>query len=447
MGIGELGRRLIVIFVSLVIATLVTDVLVASATVSGDIGELAQARESRVADVSALTAANAFRHGRWDPADLRLSLKTAALEGGAVLVTDSAGTVVAESASYRRLAGAPQVSRPVVAKGARAGQVRVRFGPAGLRAAVARLNAQRWHARLYAFVIAFILALAVSVLVARWITAPLHRLVAALRARGAGDRQVRITDLRAVGVLREILQEFNVATDALDRRDRAQRELIGNVAHELLTPVAILQAGTESMLDGLSEPDQETLASMHEEVLRLARRLGDLLALARASSATLHMTLTEHDLAALAGGAAGRLSEAFQAASVSLDLRLAPAVVLCDDQRMIEVITNLLTNALKYSPDGGTVTVATGPAGDGNTCLRVTDNGIGIPADELGRVTERFFRGAGAASVAPGSGIGLTVADELVRAQRGRLDVTSQPGSGTQVTISFPPATRYQPAR
>jgi len=422
LGIGELGRRLIVIFVSLVIATLLADVVVGSLTVTGDIGTFVANQESYVASSAALGAGSAFGRGHFDPAALTPVVQSVALAGGGVTVLDGAGRRLVQSPGFAAMPASSQLSRPVVVGGVRTGEVQVRFGPAGVRADAARLNAQRWRARILAFVVALALALVVSVLVAQRITRPLERLLAALRARGAGNRQARVTDLRAVGVLREILQAYNVATDALDQRDRAQRELVGNVAHELRTPVAVLQAGTEAMLDGVTEPSQANLDSLHEEVIRLSARLDDLLTLARASSATLHLSLEPHDLARLAAGAAARLGDLCEASGVELTLQLGPAPTV------------------KYSPGGGTITVETGQAGISQVYLRISDTGIGIEPADLPRVTERFFRGANSAAVAAGSGIGLTVVDELVRAQEGVLEIASQSGAGTRVTITFPAA-------
>src|SRR5262249_38982996 len=159
----------------------------------------------------ALTAGTAFDHGHWDFEGLTPVIDAVAFAGGAVEVLDQAGGQLVQSADFDRLPAETQMSSPVIVDGTRVGQVRVRFGPRGLEADVARLNTQRWHARVLAFVVAVLLALAVSVFVAGRITAPLDRLLAALRAREAGNRRARVTDLRAVGVLREILQAFNAA--------------------------------------------------------------------------------------------------------------------------------------------------------------------------------------------------------------------------------------------
>jgi two-component system sensor histidine kinase BaeS len=190
------------------------------------------------------------------------------------------------------------------------------------------------------------------------------------------------------------------------------------------------------MLDGLTEPTPDQLASLRDEVLRLARMVDDLQRLASAEAAALQLTLVRRDLASVAATAAASLVERFEASGVTLVERLAKVEVMCDPLRMHEVVVNLLTNALKFTPAGGQVTVQTEQVGDAGR-LSVIDTGIGIPADELPHVAERFFRGQRSSEVA-GSGIGLTIVSELVRAHFGILDLTSEPGQGTTVSVMLP---------
>ena len=154
----------------------------------------------------------------------------------------------------------------------------------------------------------------------------------------------------------------------------------------------------------------------------------DLQRLASAEAAALQLTLVRRDLAAIAATAAASLVESFEAANVTLVERLARIEVLCDPLRMHEVIVNLLTNALKFTPAEGQVTLETS-LDDETGELRVTDTGIGIPPDELPHIAERFFRGQRSAEVA-GSGIGLTIVAELVRAHRGTLGLRQPARSG-----------------
>jgi two-component system sensor histidine kinase BaeS len=160
--------------------------------------------------------------------------------------------------------------------------------------------------------------------------------------------------------------------------------------------------------------------------------------MAAADAAGLHLTREQRDLADIAATAADSLSRRFEAASVTLDRQLAPAPVVADERWMHQVVTNLLGNALKFTPAGGRVTVRTAQDGP-SAVLTVTDTGVGIPADELPHVFERFWRGRAAAGTS-GSGIGLAIAAELARAHGGTLTAASRPGQGATLTLTVPRA-------
>jgi two-component system sensor histidine kinase BaeS len=226
--------------------------------------------------------------------------------------------------------------------------------------------------------------------------------------------------------------------ELLDGHERVRRDLVADVAHELRTPVAVLQAGHEALLDGVAEPTPEQLSSLRDEVLRLARMVDDLQMLAAADAATLHLSRHPSDLAVIAATAADSLEGRFTMAGISLERALEPAPILADPRWMHNVVTNLLTNALKFSQPGAKVVIDTATAG-GEAVLRVTDSGIGIPAAELPRIFDRFWRGREAAHTS-GTGIGLAIAAELARAHGGNLTAASEPGVGTQMTLRLPSA-------
>jgi signal transduction histidine kinase len=255
---------------------------------------------------------------------------------------------------------------------------------------------------------------------------------------GAGDRATRAGPVRAPGELAELAAAFDQMADALDRQEQLRRDLVADVAHELRTPIAVLQAEHEALLDGVSEPTPDQLGSLRDEVLRLARMVGDLQTLAEADAAALRLTPARADLANIAAAAADSLAGRFEGAGISLTRQLAPVEVLADSGRLHQVITNLLTNALKFTPAGGRVTLTAGPA-DGSAVLRVTDTGVGIPAADLPRIFDRFWRGYQAAHTS-GSGIGLAIAAELARAHGGELTAASTEGRGTQMTLTLPRA-------
>ena len=281
-----------------------------------------------------------------------------------------------------------------------------------------------------------LLALLTGLAVARRITRPVTRLITVTRAMAAGDRAARAGEIRAAGELRELATAFDQMAGNLDRQEQIRRNLVADVAHELRTPIAILQAGHEALLDGVAEPTPAEFGSLRDEVLRLARMVGDLQTLAAADAAALNLSRRDCDLADLAAAGADSLARRFEVAGITLDRPLSPVPVSADPHWLHQVITNLLTNALKFTPAGGRVTVST--ARDGaEAVLRVTDTGAGIPAGDLPCIFNRFWRGQQAAQIS-GSGIGLAVATELALAHGGQLTAGSQPGHGTQMTLTLP---------
>jgi signal transduction histidine kinase len=226
--------------------------------------------------------------------------------------------------------------------------------------------------------------------------------------------------------------------DAVGREDELRRALVADVAHELRTPISVLQASSEALLDGVVEPTREAISSIHDEILRLGTRVEDLQVLASAEAAGLRMTVHAVDLARVAGDAATALAPRFEAAQVKLLTELEPVTVSGDATRLHQIVTNLLTNVIKFTPPGGSARVEVVPAGRTGRLI-VTDSGPGIGTDELSHIFDRFWRSDMAASTA-GSGIGLAVVAELVKAHRGTIDTDSEPGRGTTFTISLPRA-------
>ncbi|HUY49945.1 MAG TPA: ATP-binding protein [Streptosporangiaceae bacterium] len=386
-----------------------------------------------------MAAGAAFdRAGGWASAELAPVLETAERVGAAAQIRDRAGRVIASSGGFAAHADSPQSSAPVVVGGQRVGVVVARFTGSGLTAADLTLLTALLRAIAGAGGLAALLALVTGLAAARRITRPVERLIAVTRAMGRGDRSARVGQIRAPGELRELAAAFDQMADSLDRQEKLRRDLVADVAHELPTPVAVLQAGHEALLDGVAEPTPGQLASLHDEVLWLSRMIADLQTLAAAEAAALHLALSRCDLADVAAAAIDSLAGRFEAAGIILDRELTPVQILADSHRLHQVITNLLTNALKFTPAGGSVTVRTGPAGR-DAVLQVTDTGAGISADELPRIFDRFWRGQ-QASQTPGSGIGLAVAAELARAHSGQLTAASQPGGGTQMTLTLPRA-------
>jgi two-component system sensor histidine kinase BaeS len=434
-----IGLRLALAFAGVALAAIALLAGLTAAFAAVDVASLASRQRSELS--RAITAASGTawdRNDSWSSADVAPVLELAARVGADAQIRDLAGRPVAASPGFAVRAASPQLQRPVVVRGTPVGATVVRFTGSGLAAANHTLQTALLRAIAGAAGLAAVLALLTGLAVARRITAPVGKLIAATRAMGRGDRAARVGQVPAPGELRELATAFDQMANTLDRQEQLRRALVADVAHELRTPIAVLQAGHEALLDGVTEPTPAQLASLHDEVLRLARMVGDLQTLAAAEAAALHLARRRCDLAEAAATAADSLAGRFEAIGVTLERRLTQVEILADPGRLHQVITNLLTNALKFTPAGGRVTVRTGRA-DRDAVLQVTDTGVGIPPEELPHIFERFWRGGGAAHVS-GSGIGLSVAAELARAHGGHLAASSQPGHGTQITLTLPGA-------
>jgi two-component system, OmpR family, sensor histidine kinase BaeS len=436
---GSLGLRLVLAFVGVALAAVAALAGLAALSASADISAFVNRQQAALTHAAAVTAANAWdQHDRWAGAKLGPIVDLAVEIGVAIQVRDASGTLVRSSADYGRMTSGSERRHAIFSDQRRVGQLTIRFSGAGLARADQVLRTDLWVAIAGATVLAALLAIGVAMPLSRRITLPVDQLIRAARARGRGQIEARTGDVRAPRELHDLAIAFDQMADSLDRQEVLRRNVIADVAHELRTPIAVLQAGHEALLDGVAEPSPGQLTSLRDEVLRLAGMVDDLQRLASAEAAALQLTLVPCDLASIAATAADSLARVFDVAGVSLQRRLNSVQVMADPGRLHDVITNLLSNAVKFTPAGGYVAIEVGPSGH-EAILRVSDTGAGIPPDELPRIFDRFFRGRLAGAVA-GSGIGLAVVAELVRAHNGRLDVSSEAGQGTQVTLTLPRA-------
>ena len=438
-GQGPVGLRLALAFVA--VAVLAVGLVAGLAVVFSerDISVLVQQRRSDLTRTLTVDAVSTYNTGKpgWSDVDLKPALALAESSGTEVAIVDAHGDVVASTLTRPEHASGILRS-PLILRGQRIGTLLVRFSSSGgLAASADRLRTSLARAVIGAAGLAAVLALLVALVVSRRISRPVTRLIESARARGRGDRQARAgTVAGAPAELRELAATFDQMADNLDAQERLRQDLVADVAHELRTPVAVLQANTEALLDGIVPHTPEQTAALHNEVLRLGRLVEDLQTLAAAEAAALHLSMQPCDLALIAAAAADDWEASFTAAQVSFERRLDPAPVEADPGRLHQVITNLLSNALKFTPPGGRVQMTLTQVG-GQARLEVSDTGPGIPAKDQPHVFERLWRGARAAHTA-GSGIGLAVAAELADAHRGSIELSSQPGNGTRFTLVLP---------
>ena len=434
---STLGLRLALAFLSVALAAVALLAGLTAALAAADVSALtSQQRADLTSAIAAAAAASWDRGDSWASADLSPVLDLATRTGAEAQIRDQSGRVVIASPGFAAQTAAPEQSSPVLVSGDRVGQAVVRFTNSGLASADRLLQRDLLQAIFGAAGLAAVLALLTGLAMARRISRPVERIIAVTRAMGHGERTARVGDMAAPSELRELATAFDQLADTRDRQDQLRRDLVADIAHELRTPVAVLQAGHEALLDGITEPTPDQLGSLRDEVLRLARMVGDLQTLAAADAAGLHLIRRPCDLAGLAAAAVGSLASQFETAGITLERRLSPASIDADPRWLHQVITNLLTNALKFTAAGGHVTIETGPV-EADAVLTVTDTGTGIPADELPRIFDRFWRGRQASQFS-GSGIGLAVAAELAQAHDGQLTARSEPGQGTAMTLTLP---------
>jgi two-component system sensor histidine kinase BaeS len=295
-----------------------------------------------------------------------------------------------------------------------------------------------WPWVLVAASAALALALVVSWYVTRRVTRPITRVARTATAIAAGDRSAR-AQVSAPGELGELARAFDSMADDLARAERARRNLAADVAHELRTPLAALQAGLEELRDGYADPDTQRLAGLHDQSLRLTRIVGDLAELSEAESAALSLSVADVDVNVLVTGAVADREAQLRAAGLSVGTRLHPEpLYVCGDaDRLHQALGNLLSNAARYCAPGDDVTLATAPGPSGWVRVEVADTGPGIDPAELPRVFDRFFRGCSSRAVG-GTGIGLAVVRELIAAHGGTVDAASSQGEGTCFTLTLP---------
>jgi signal transduction histidine kinase len=300
----------------------------------------------------------------------------------------------------------------------------------------------RW---LWSTAVALLLSGAVGLLLSRAIARPLHRLTAAAGAvaRGQFDQQVPVRSRDELG---RLSRAFNDMVARLRAARQMQVDFVANVSHELRTPLTSIKGTLETLRNGaVDDPEvrDRFLETVETETDRLIRLVNDLLLLSRADSQALNLRREALDLVGLVSATVDRLMPQAQERGLVLKVQAGPDAPLAwaDPDRVGQVLLNLMDNAIKYSRPGGAVTVSLDAGRDAGQAVlvQVRDEGIGIPAEELPQVGQRFYRADKARSRAEGdSGLGLAIAQALVQAHGGRLWLESQENQGTVVKFTLP---------
>ena len=284
-----------------------------------------------------------------------------------------------------------------------------------------------------------LLTLLLGALLARRIIHPLIELTNAVRALGTGDLSVRVP-VKHRGEIRELERAFNAMAADLSYADEVRRNMTADVAHELRTPLSIIRGKLEGVLDGVYPTTPEHLTPILEETELLTHLVEDLRLLALAEAGQLPLEKRPLDIGDLLRDAQVNFTPQANDRGVTLILDLPPDLpqVAADWRRIAQILSNLLTNALRHTPEGGNVTLMANTHAD-QIEVRVTDTGSGIIEEDLPYVFERFWRGdKSRARTSGGSGLGLAIAKQLVEMHGGTLSVDSAPGKGATFCFTLP---------
>ncbi|HEY3335074.1 MAG TPA: ATP-binding protein [Candidatus Limnocylindrales bacterium] len=294
------------------------------------------------------------------------------------------------------------------------------------------------QAILAATVIAIVTASVVSLAVAARIARPVTRLAAASRRIAAGHYAERV-DVAEPGELGELATSFNEMAGSLEATERRRVQLVGDVAHELRTPLTTLDGYLEGLEDGVIEPSARTWRLLRAETARLTRMVTDLSELWRAEAHQLPLQATAVDLAEVARDVAARFVPLAGPRGITIALPAAAALATADRDRVSQIVSNFLSNALRHAPNGSTVRLATSVT-PGCARVSVTDEGPGLTPDQLEAVFERFYRVDAARSrAAGGSGIGLAIVRALAAAMDGEAWAESDGlGRGATFILELP---------
>jgi signal transduction histidine kinase len=282
------------------------------------------------------------------------------------------------------------------------------------------------------------IASTMGLLLSRRIVTPLAEVIAASRAVTDGKLDARVK-VQGTQDLLALTEGFNQMADSLERNDRERREMLADIAHELRTPISAIRGRLEGMIDGVYPPDEKHISQTLTATYLLESLVEDLRLLTQAELRQLRFEKKEIDLKDLASQSLDMLSAEAEEKHVQLELKAGPGPfpVLLDSQRTKQVVGNLIENALRYVPEGGRTWI-TLENEDEKVILSVSDNGPGIPEEELPLIFNRFWRKEKSRSRhSGGSGLGLAIARQFTEAQGGRISAENLPEGGLKIKIIF----------
>jgi signal transduction histidine kinase len=292
---------------------------------------------------------------------------------------------------------------------------------------------------LYGALIGAAIAWLLGIILSRTLTRPIRELTQATHAVSEGDLSQQVP-VRSNDELGELAKAFNRMSTELSRSINTRKQMTADIAHELRTPLSLILGHAEAVHDGVLAPSNENFEIIREEAARLEHLVNDLRILSLADAGELSISLQIIEPERLVNEAASLYQYQAQKKNISLNVDIAPHLptIEVDPGRMTQVLTNILDNATRHTPEGGHITLAAKQIGE-DVEISIQDSGPGLPAENLERIFERFYRTDSSRQREDGgSGLGLAIAKSIVQAHNGRVSAESEPGSGLKIKVQLP---------
>ena len=287
--------------------------------------------------------------------------------------------------------------------------------------------------------IAVAVALVIGLILTRQITRPVRALISGARHLTKGELSYRVT-VKSRDEIGELADSFNIMASSLEKGEQSRRQLTADIAHELRTPLTVIEGTVDGIIDGVFQPDTEHLRSIKEQTALLTHLISDLRDISLAESGQLELNLTSTDMVELVRRVVSNYEINAREKDIRVKLEEEPQIheIKADTVRMEQVISNLLTNAIRHTPSSGSISV-TIKNDEGGLAISVADTGEGIAQEDLPHVFERFYRsGSSRSRKEGGTGLGLAIVKQMVEAHGGKVWVESKRGTGSIFSILLP---------
>lgn len=443
-------KRVMLVSIAVSLITIISSVVVLSAVWNQHFQSYTRENVQRVADGTAAAIADGYEqsNGDWYGGALSAATSASSLYDSVYLqVRTIDGTIVYDDRANDVLGsvdvkedGSNVASAPIMVDGEKVGTVLVRVP--GSETLLTKFDEdfrdKSYNAMIFAALIALIIAMVMGAIFARTIAAPVKKITNAAKALKEGDYSAR-TGMTGSDEIARLGNMFDLMADSVESNRKLERRLVTDVAHELRTPLMAIQSTVEAMIDGIFKPDAERLETLNSEVQRLSRLVDALLKLSRLESRTKPIEQKKVDLTEMLSSVVQTHQAYIHDAGLNLEFEYDPHVYVFGDADLLRQATaNLISNAVRYTPEGGTITIMA-RKGDLMGQIVVKDTGIGLTPEEAKLVFQRFWRAdSGRARATGGLGIGLSVVKEIVEQHNGWVRVEGRPNEGACFTIYIP---------